>query len=230
MVPDNEINYKKNILDLLAKNIHGLTVTDISEKLGISRNTVYRYIGMLEERELVFTKKIGAYNLYFTQERTMLPKDLVLAFYKGFIHSLKEDFKGYKDFFKDFGRKSAQYIPITLAPLDTEQIKSLGKFSNKYFLEIFGKMLPYFDPFTDKINLVKLELDEENLKAVYHFNNSDLLVEDDIYLQHFFIATGLIETSLKKYFDKHVKCDLIEYNLSENKNESSFKLSLEIIK
>jgi len=55
----DENTYEDKILDCLMRNNYGLTVVGISKMIGASRNTVYRYLGILETKNLVFKKEIG---------------------------------------------------------------------------------------------------------------------------------------------------------------------------
>ena len=64
-----DIDYEQKILDLLSESLFGLTITAISEGVSISRNTAYRYLGILEAKGKVYNKKVGTYNLYFAKKR-----------------------------------------------------------------------------------------------------------------------------------------------------------------
>ncbi len=52
-----EIDYKKKIYECIVENSFGLTVTDIADKVEISRTTVYKYLALLEDEEVIYKKK-----------------------------------------------------------------------------------------------------------------------------------------------------------------------------
>ena len=230
MSPSNDIDYKKNIMNLLLKNVAGLTITDISEKLGISRNTVYRYIGLLVEKRKVQKKKIGAYTLYFTAETETIPKDLVFTFYLGYLSTFKDTFRNVQASYKQLGKIVAEKVQFPIGSEDSEQTESLGKYTNHYFMEIFGKMWPYFDPLPQQLDVLDIKIDGEKNKAIYHLGNAELLEFDPEFIIHFYVVTGYVEYRLKAQFNKDVKCDVIEYHASNKRDECYIKISLEVLK
>jgi DNA-binding Lrp family transcriptional regulator len=230
MSPSNDIDYKKNIMNLLLKNVAGLTITDISEKLGISRNTVYRYIGLLVEKGKVQKKKIGAYTLYFTAETETIPKGLVFTFYLGYLSTFKDNFKNVQESYKQLGKIVAQKTQFPIGTEDSETTESLGKYTNHYFMEIFGKMWPYFDPLPHQLDVLDIKIDGKENKAIYHFGNAELLEFDPDFIIHFYVVSGYVEHRLKAQFNKDVKCDILEYNASKNREECYVKISLELVK
>jgi DNA-binding Lrp family transcriptional regulator len=229
MSHSSDIDYKKNIIDLLSNKIAGLTITDISEKLGISRNTVYRYIGELDEKGEVQKKKIGAYTLYFTAEAESIPKGLVFTFYLGYLSTMKYIMRDRRDNYKQLGKIVAERVQFPIWVEDSVPTESLGKYTTQYFLEIFGKMWPYFDPIPNHLDVLDTKIDIEENKAIYHFGNSELLEFDPDYIIHFYIVSGYIEYRLKAEFNKEVKCEILEYNASKKREECYVKVSLEVL-
>ncbi len=230
MSPSNDIDYEKNIMDLLLKNIAGLTVTDISEKLGISRNTVYRYIGLLVEKGKVQKKKIGAYTLYFTSETETIPKGLVFTFYLGYLSTMKDIMRNKQANYKQLGKIVAQRVQFPMWVEDSVPSESLENYTDHYFLEIFGNMWPYFDPIPNQLDILDTKIDGEGNKAIYHFGKSELLEFDPDFIIHFYIVSGYVEYRLKAQFNKDVKCDIIEYNSSKEREKCYIKVSLKILK
>ena len=84
-----KIDYKKKIYKCIVENSFGLTVTDIAEKVDISRTTVYKYLALLEDEEVIYKKKIGVYTLYFSQEESNLNKEIIISVFKGLLVNLK---------------------------------------------------------------------------------------------------------------------------------------------
>lgn len=85
---------KERILDFISSSSIGSTISAISRELGISRPTVYKYLGELKAEGLVKEISVGAYKLYLPSERLqaevrMISKKLlcalVCAFNKTFV-------------------------------------------------------------------------------------------------------------------------------------------------
>ena len=94
-----DIDYERRILDCVSENLFGLTITAIAEKTNISRNTVYRYVGILETQGTIYNKRVGTYNLYFSKIKSMLFRDTVTSFFKALLSCLKEEFPGKEGLF-----------------------------------------------------------------------------------------------------------------------------------
>ena len=75
-------NFEQEIVDCLIDNNYGMTVLGIAEKIGVSRNTVYRYIGILEGKNEVFKREVGTYKLYYSKEARLISRKIILTFYK----------------------------------------------------------------------------------------------------------------------------------------------------
>jgi predicted transcriptional regulator len=228
MSPNNEIDYKKKILECLENNTAGLTITDIAKKTDISRNTIYRYIDILEENDLVFKKKVGAYHLYFTKERDLLSKGLIYIFYKGLLSIFKEKNPNIENLYKEIGRSLAKYVPITLWPPDSESMQTLKKLSNKFFLKTVGKFLPYLDPLKLRLDLKNIELNEDNNRVIYHYTNVESAKDDPNFINHYYLLTGYAEVKITEIYGKRCKCDIQEFKVSENPEDIYINISLEI--
>ena len=84
-------NYEQEILGCLENKTMGLTVTNITNLLGISRNTVSKYLAILELQHLIDKQDIGAYRFYFSKNTSgNLPSSLTTSFIKGFLAGLKK--------------------------------------------------------------------------------------------------------------------------------------------
>ncbi len=55
---------KKEILNLLKNSQVGMSIKNIAEELEYSRNTVSKYLNILEEEEKVFDRELGQYKIY----------------------------------------------------------------------------------------------------------------------------------------------------------------------
>ena len=73
------IEYEFEILECIRNYPGGLTITDIANLKNYSRNTVSKYVSILELKNLVFSRKIGAYKLYFSTATGFIPSSTVLS-------------------------------------------------------------------------------------------------------------------------------------------------------
>lgn len=64
----NSEELKKRILDNLKKHPEGLTIQDLSTLIKAHRQTVTKYVLVLEARELVYRRRIGAVTLHYLKE------------------------------------------------------------------------------------------------------------------------------------------------------------------
>ena len=104
-----EKEYEVRIIELLQQSPSGLTITDIHNGINASRITVSKYISVLEAKGKVFSKKIGAYKLYFITERKYIPKTPMLAYYAGLLSCIKKEFSDLNKF-KEFGYLNDDFI------------------------------------------------------------------------------------------------------------------------
>jgi len=59
---------ESEILEYIKEKPNGVTITKISKDKGFSRNTISKYVSILELKKKIVSKKIGAYRLYFSTE------------------------------------------------------------------------------------------------------------------------------------------------------------------
>ena len=65
----NEIKLEIKILKLLAKHDRGLTITDVSKKLGINYMTTSKYLAVLGAKNKVEYRKIGMAKVFEIKKR-----------------------------------------------------------------------------------------------------------------------------------------------------------------
>ena len=221
-------DYKQEILDSLNENVFGMTVTDISNETNISRNTVYRYLGILESKGKIYNRKVGTYNLYFSKKKSFLFKDGILSFFKGLLSNLKQEFPNKEKTFKDFGMNMADSIEVPFTVKGREHLEELKSFSDSKILETIGYWLPFFNILFDSIDISKMEIDREKRIAHYTFVNSDMLKITDDYIYYFYLIIGLIERKLSKYSGRVIKCEVEEYDIQDKGENSYIKVRMMI--
>lgn len=221
-------DYEQEILQCLVDDVYGLTVLELAERIGASRNTVYRYLAILEGKGLVFKKEVGAYNLYFSTEGRKISSDIVNAYYKGLLVAISQDLPFNPSRFKKYGRIISKYVDLPHEMEDYEQLLQLKKPLDTKNLEILSSFIPYFSILHDKLNLKDIVANKEKKEIIFHFINSDMLTEDKSYIYHFFILSGFIEAKIRQKTHKQVRCDVLDYKISEVPEENYIKLALEL--
>ena len=222
-------DFKKEIIDLLKKNPYGLTISVIAKELKMSRNTAYRYLGILEAEKTIFTKVIGNFILYFSKEKGMYFLENTIPIYKRLMFNLKKEFSNQEITFKRIGRDLGDFIDIPSDAKSIEQAKSLKEIPSRKALEIIGKMIRHFTLIDNKVSVKIIEMSEEYNKATYIVSNSIMLSNNMDYLYHFIIITGVIEEKLKNILNRDIKCEFLNFQILEKPEDSFFKISVEII-
>ncbi len=228
MSADKEASFEDKILECLMENSYGLTVAGLAQKIGASRNTVYRYLGILEGKELVFRKEIGNYNLYFSTEGRQVSRDIVASFYRGILAAFSNELPEPSQF-KAAGRMVSKYVQL---PFETENIAELLKSEDSLrqeFVEVLGLIRPYISLLHDKLILKDITILDNMRKVIVEFINSDMLEEYESGIYHFYLLTGFVEEKIKTLFNINVKCDVIEYEISKKNQDNFIKISLELI-
>ena len=80
MVNINEKNVRENIIKILEKHPEGLTVKALSSKIGVSRQTVVKYIFELKGSGIVYRRRVGSATLHYL-------KSVIEKFQKNFEES-----------------------------------------------------------------------------------------------------------------------------------------------
>lgn len=229
MVSSKDRDFEKEILGCLSKSTFGLTISDIAKKITTTRNTVYRYLGILEGTDLVFKKKIGRYVLYFSKEKEQEYLENILPIYKSFIDNLRKELPDKESIFKRIGKGMVDVITFPVGIEGFEHVESLKELTNKKLFELMRNLLPFLNLFDNKIVVRIIDLNKEATRVEYQITNSLFLEGGESHLYHFQILAGFLEEKLKKVLEKLVKCEVHEHKIFENKEDSYIRISVEII-
>ncbi|MFX0070786.1 MAG: hypothetical protein ACFFAO_06825 [Candidatus Hermodarchaeota archaeon] len=221
-------NFEQEIVDCLIDNNYGITVLGIADKIGASRNTVYRYLGILEGKNQIFKREIGTYKLYYSKEARLISREIVLSYYKGLLNALNDEIQLNPIRFKVLGRKIANYLDIPFEVEDYQNLININKSLKSNELEFLSSLQPYFTLLHDKITLKKIINEKDRKKFIVHFVDSDLLEEEIPYIYHFYILSGIIEGKFAQLFNLKVKCDVLDYKTMKENGENYIKISLEL--
>ena len=173
-------DYEVEILDCIRDHPGGVTITDIANLKEYSRNTVSKYVSILELKNLIISRKIGAYKLYFTSERRFIPRRAIVAFYQGLLSGIAEEISENKeDIFKNIGLNMDKFITFPVGSRFPKEIKQSKKGSYKdlfqYYAEIYDSMDYVIEDFAE----IEVEINEKGNKATYTFKEVKLLEADN---------------------------------------------------
>ena len=80
MISINGKNVREDIIKILEKHPEGLTVKALSNKIGVSRQTVVKYIFELKGSGIIYRRRVGSATLHYL-------KSLMKKFHKNFEES-----------------------------------------------------------------------------------------------------------------------------------------------
>ena len=224
------IDYESKILECIREKPSGITITDIAKDKGFSRNTISKYVSMLELKEDIYKRKVGAYNLYFSSKKSFFPKEIILSYYKAFLSGLKKNYPHDEEIFKDIGRNSLEFIDFSFGPTVRKGLKGLRNIPvPKIYFEAFDKFYPSYDILQPTIDISEPIMNDSGTKAVYRFTNSEFLNSTEDYIYHFYIVAGIIEALWIREMEKTVKCNIEKISASNKKEDSYFEMSIEIM-
>ena len=104
---------KEQIINVLEQSPMGLTITEISKRTGFHRNTVSKYMNILETEEFVKKKEISRAHVYSTIKRQFLPRLLVNSFVKSLFNGMNDIFPKKEEDFKELGKKVLEHQRVT---------------------------------------------------------------------------------------------------------------------
>ncbi|TFF97677.1 MAG: ArsR family transcriptional regulator [Promethearchaeota archaeon] len=221
-------DFEQEILDSLRDSSFGMTITSIAEGIDTTRNTVYRYLALLEGKRKVFKKKVGRYVLYFSKEKSWEYLDNMRPTYKSLISNMKKEFPNSEDSIKRIGKGIVNSLNLQINLEGYERLESLKDLSNKELFELIKNILPLMNIFDNDVTVKITELDKENKFAIYQISNSNML-EGEEYLYHFHLLTGFLSEKLSNVLDKKVSCKIEKYEIFKSREDSYINISIEIL-
>ncbi len=225
----NKRDYDQEILKCLEEGVMGLTITDIAKTLGISRNTVSKYLKVLEVKQLVSVQDVGVYRLYFLKNQSVIPPSLLNSLFWGVIAGLKKVFPGHPEMFKKVGGEIDQNLTFPLIGGKLEEIIAwLDQITNKQFFDAIAFLLPRIF-FIAENAYVKSFTIEQNDRAVYFLTNTTLVQKED-YLYALYIMAGFLESYFWSKYKKRIGCDIADYAFSPFPGEGQVKISIQVLK
>jgi predicted transcriptional regulator len=221
-------DFEKEILECLGDSSFGMTITSIAEEINTTRNTVYRYLALLEGKRKVFKKKVGRYVLYFSKDKSMEFLNNMRPTYKSLISNMKKEFPKREDAIKRIGKGLVDSLNLQINLEGYERLESLKGLSNKELFELIKNILPFLNIFDNDIKVSISDFNKEEQLAIYHITNSRML-EGENYIYHYHMLTGFLQEKLSNVLDKKVSCKIEKYEVFKSKEDSYINISIEIV-
>jgi DNA-binding MarR family transcriptional regulator len=225
MCANERIDYKQEILNVLEDNPFGLTITEISDKTSFHRNTVSKYVNILEAESLLNKKKISAARLYFSKKRKKLRKNLVVNFIQALLGAIKEKFPDEKEAIKEIGRKIPLDFDFPIGNLYRDEFKKAKKSKDIVpKLKLFKEFYNAFDFFQDDLEISIIKLNKN--KITYRLSGSEFLEQEGKYLYFYFIACGITEATYLNNLNLKIECNVEKFHLTGNPKENFIDITL----
>ena len=93
-----------------------------------------------------------------------------------------------------------------------------------YFVEVFNA----FNILQDTVQVTHIRYENNNKTAIYRFDNSEFLETNDKYIFYFYMIARIIEIYLGAEMNRKVTCDIVDIQVSDNKNDSYIEMSINI--
>jgi hypothetical protein len=214
-------DFSREILTFLLINPSGVTITDIAKGINTSRITASKYIGILEAKKKVTTKQIGAYTLYYSPQRGLIPKSVMISFYTGLLKGLKEDITD-KEKFKRYGKIIAGYMNFPYGSAISDDFLPKKGSTNEKYLKYIGDHISFLDFIYEQKPKIKTEV--EGNKAIYTISDIELFDKSKDFDAHYYIASGIIERIASRRFPE-AYCKIEEIDVEKRIVKISLKLN-----
>ncbi|MFW9971158.1 MAG: MarR family transcriptional regulator [Candidatus Odinarchaeota archaeon] len=223
-------NHEFVILEYIRDNPGGVTVSDIANFTKFSRNTVSKYVAVLEAKNQIFSKKVGAYKLYFTTKRSYIPLELAISYYKALISRFKKYIPETEGLAKKIGKEAVTDIKFSFGPSILKQMRSLKDNPiSRVHLESFKNFYPVYDPFSPEIEITIVDIDPNGKSATFRFKNSPFLLNTNEFDYHIYIICGITEGILERELKTKVSCEVKKIQPSEKKDDAYFDIVVKLL-
>ncbi len=220
-------NCKTEILKVLDDSPMGLTITEISSKIGFNRNTASKYLEVLETAGLVYKKEISRAKLFFSKKRKYLRRSLVNSFIQALLYAIKNELPNQEQIVKKIGRNILDRFQF---PIRDAYIKEFEKYRGisdpQSELKLFKEFYNAFDFFQEDLDISIVELHQN--RVIYRIKNSEYLGTSDDFVYFYYIACGITERIYLQNLNRKVMCNVENIHISHNKEDSFIDISLEI--
>ena len=183
----------------------------------------------LERTDQIFSKKVGAYKLFFAKKEKFIPFEMAISYYKALLSRFKVHIPNSLELAKQIGKEAEKDIKFSFGPNLLKQLKGLKDYAiSRIILESFKNFYSAYDIFQPEIEINILKINQDGRSATYRFKNSIFLEDSDDYIYHLYIMSGISEGILERVLGKEVHCEIDQIYISDDKDKTFFDLSIVI--
>lgn len=207
------MNIEEKIIDLLKRYRWGLTAKEISEKIGISRITVSKYLGQLKASGVLSERRVGAYRVWYIKDiaektKKILPKRIISSIGRAFLKVF-----GYEAF------TIAENVGSAIIDEFYDLIAPLREFSEENVFSIVANLVSMLSEGV-KAEAIKLR----NKRGIFRVHVEDNLFDAEIIKLIASLFKGAILGIFKRIVIKNVECK----EPIINKVDDGFEIILEV--
>ncbi|MHA1378919.1 MAG: HTH domain-containing protein [Candidatus Helarchaeota archaeon] len=216
-------NIRNNILKVLQEHKYGLNVSQIAEKLHITRNTVKNYLASLEKERLILVKQVGQSKLILKANRDTSEivfkiqsfiSDYLTSFWKAYETVMYPINPDSHELLMQIGREMSKNInwPIlrsTKLVKKSESVEKLLEDMGKFALQIFdvfndfspipmllSEIVPTPESFDEKVLIIRVEY-----TGGFSVGNTEAF---------YYLNAGFFEENLHRYSQKNVYIKVLD--------------------
>ena len=220
--------YKNKILDCLSNEFFGLTITKLADKINVNRNTVSKYLNILEAEGKVFNEKVATATVYFSRKKSVISFDMFIGIYKSYIGALRKVFPDDKEAIKQMGRIAAEYPYLKKFFYGMRRVKRLDYAKRvETFKKSINKFWQFFEFIFGKTEFKNVLISSEKNKIIYRVKSGQFLEKNGEFLFHYYIISGFLEKRVLDIFNIEIKCNITDYDISQNGRENYIILEFE---
>ena len=224
---NDHLDYEAEILKLIKNSLNGVSITDIANEKNFSRNTVAKYVALLEHKKLIYKKKIGSSKLLFSVNHGNLPSNLITSYYKMLLKGLKENYPSDGHIMKKIGKEGSDFIKALIPPRTLKQLKKLNSQKiSQVHVDIFKNLYTSFDVLQPDVKLSVIEEDYENQQVLVRFTNSVFLDGSDDLIYHAYVVSGIGEAIMSLILKRNVEVNIRKIHVDREKKFSYFDMEI----
>lgn len=224
---NTSIDYEEEILKYVKNSPYGISTTDIAKEKKYSRNTVAKYITLLEQKKLVYIKRVGTSKLVFSVDNNKLPSIFIFSYYKMLLKGLKKKYPSDGHIMKEIGKESEDIIKYFIPQRTLNQLKKLEPQPlASTHIDLFKKIFLSYHILQPDIKISIIEEDYENQNVILRFANSLFLNGSDDLIYHIYITNGIMESVFNLILKRNIEINIEKIIVDIEKEFSYFDLKI----
>ncbi|MHA1783927.1 MAG: HTH domain-containing protein [Candidatus Helarchaeota archaeon] len=205
-----------DILELLKRSKYGRNISQIANKLNLSRNTVKRYLKYMEKELLIEVKEIGRSKIAYFKKN--YEADIargyiayILEFYNSMLKGIEKvssRIPNHEDVLNELGNEMGKHLQWP--PLEAIAYKKDKKMT---LIQAANILIQFLDLFNSVFKMVKVEMippiSVNPHQVMFRIENISPKVDDSIFFYE--ISLGFFETKVREICGDEISLSIVEY-------------------